>query len=375
MHTVQHRSRRRAIACAAAAACLAILAGGAVSAQADAAPSCTPGTGAQLAGKHVTQAEAETSAGLQCADLRNADLSGVDLIQADLSGVLATGANFSGVQLGQADLSAAKLGGADLRGADLTQATLTAADFSNANLAHATLIQVDAADTTWTGADLSDVNATQAHLTGATFENAKLGGSDFTQADLDNTDFSRARGLTPWSTYVLIAAGAVFLLFAGVAARRAMKRRGHTDRRQPADTTADQPSAPHSWPSALGRWITGREGDAPSVQSAGAVTQPAVPLVKPAAALGAFHPINPSGRATRGPAATLAIGLLGALLAAFGVHLFVGGAIGSFSFAYDTLATTTCSGPQCAVGVDSGTLGLIGGVFVILAGLYVVARA
>lgn len=329
------------------------------------AASCVPGSGAHLAGEHVTQSEVR---GLACADLRNADLTGVDLTQADLSGVLATGANFRGDRLGQADLSGAKLAGADLHSADLTQATLTGADFSNADLAHAKLIQVDAADTTWTGADLSDVDATQAHLTGASFAHAKLGGGDFTQADLGHTDFSGARGLTPWSLYVFIAAGAVFLLLAAFSTRRALKRRP-----RPAPPAGFE--VPEDRGHSLGRWLTGNEGEAPTVQPTTTLVKPAATQSQPSAAPGAFHPINPSGTAAHGPAVALAIGLLGSLIAAFGVHLFVGGTIGSFSFAYDTLATTTCSGPQCPVGISSGTLGLVGGVFVILAGLFVRARA
>ena len=99
------------------------------------------------------------------------------------------------------------------------------------------------------------------------------------------------------------------------------------------------------------------------------------PSAQPAMAMGAFNPINPPASSTRGFGATLVIGLLGSLIVAFGLHLFLGGMVGTFSFAFDTLATATCSGPQCSVGVGSGEFGLIVGVFVVIAGFFVRARA
>jgi len=71
----------------------------------------------------------------------------------------------------------------------------------------------------------------------------------------------------------------------------------------------------------------------------------------------------------------IVVGLLGAFLVALGLHLLVGGSIGEFSFAFDTLATKTCSAPTCSVGVNSGILGLIGGAWVMVAGFFVIARA
>jgi uncharacterized protein YjbI with pentapeptide repeats len=329
-------------------------------------PSCQPGSGAHLAGKHVKQHAITKHGGLQCADLRNADLTGVDLTQVDLSGALATGANFSNVHLGQADLTAAKLGGANLTGADLTQATLTGADFTNANLSNAQLIQADAANTTWNGADLSNADLSQATLTNASFDNAKVDGADFTQADLGGTDFNSARGLTPWSLYVLIAAGAVFLLLAGFSFRKAYKRRGRSADPKPAAESND--------PAVVDGSYVGEQYQSIWTRPAGNAVQLAKPA-QPAAASGAFHPINPPASSTRGFGATLAIGLLGSLIVAFGLHLFLGGMVGTFSFAFDTLATATCTGAQCAVGVSSGTVGLVCGVFVVLAGFFVRSRA
>jgi hypothetical protein len=304
-----------------------------------------------LAGKQVNSTMVGGSQGLRCADLRGADLTALNLTQADLSGALASNANFSGVHLGQADLSGAQLDGAKLTGADLTQATLTGADFSNADLSHANLTQVEAAGVAFDGADLSDVDATQATMNDASFTGADLDGADFTQAELSGADFDNARGLTPWSAYVLIASLAVFVLLAALSVRRALKRRGNR-----ADAPAPTPTTPVFASSAAGY-------------------NPSVPrsLQKPINA--PFRPINPPASSIRGFAASLAIGLLGSLVAAFGVHLFLGGMIGTFSFAFDTLATATCSGPQCAVGVNSGTFGLVGGVFVVIAGFFIRARA
>jgi uncharacterized protein YjbI with pentapeptide repeats len=331
-------------------------------------PSCQPGTGARLAGKHVHERALQKTNGLQCADLRNADLTGLDLTQVSLAGALATGANFSNVHLGQGDLSGAKLAGANLSGADLTQATLTGADFTGANLAHAQLIQAEADNTNWTGADLSDVDASQAELQNAIFDNAKLGGADFTQADLSGTNFNSARGLTPWSLYVGIAAGVIFLLFAGLSLRKAMGRRGRT---------AEPTPAPGEPAVVDGKYVGESYQSIWNRPPAGSTVQLAKPVAsaQPSMAMGAFNPINPPASSTRGFGATLVIGLLGSLIVAFGFHLFLGGMVGTFSFAFDTLATATCSGPQCSVGVGSGEFGLIVGVFVVIAGFFVRARA
>ena len=332
-------------------------------------PSCQPGSGAKLAGKHVHDRALQRAKGLQCADLRNADLTGLDLTQVSLAGALATGANFSNVGIGQGDLSGAKLAGANFSGADLTQATLTGADFSGANLAHAKLIQADADNTNWTGADLTGVDATQAELQNAIFDNAKLSSADFTQADIAGANFTSARGLTPWSLYVAIAAGVLFLLLAALSVRKAMRRRGH----KPAPTPGpEQPAVVD------GTYVGDNYQSIWNRPPGGSTVQSTVQVAKPAAlatASGAFNPINPPASSTRGVGASLVIGLLGSLIAAFGLHLFLGGMVGTFSFGFDTLATATCSGPQCSVGVASGEFGLIVGVFVVIAGFFVRSRA
>ncbi len=311
-----------------------------------AAPSCQPGSGPNLAGRHLDAAALGQVKSLQCADLSGDDLTGFDLTQANLTGIKAEKTSFRNARMTQADLPGADLKGADFSGADLTQATLTGADLTGANLSGATIEQIDGANVNLTDADLTDVKATQAGLTGATFDGAKLGGGDFSQAELGHATFKDVRGLTNWSQYLLIGAAVAFLLTAVVAVRRALRRRPGPD---------GAPAVPAAPPAPASPWT-----------SQGAFATMAV------AAPAAFNPINVQPKTvSRG----LVLGLLGALLVAFGLHLMVGGMLGQFSFAYDTLATTTCSAPTCSVGVDSGVLGLIGGVGVLLAGLYAMARA
>jgi uncharacterized protein YjbI with pentapeptide repeats len=357
---------------------------------------CTPGSGRQLAGKHVTPPRLERG-GLQCADLSGANLSGLDLVQDDLTSVLAPNANFSGAKLGQATLTGAVLHGANLQDADLTQATMTGADLSGANLNHATLDQVEAEGVNLSGADLSDASLIQATLNNANLATAKVSGADFTQAELSDVNFDGVRGLTDWSRYLLIGAAVIFLLLAAVSVRRAVRR--GPGRPDPSDAPMPMPmpvpvpvptpaptstSTPITPPTAVGSvWQQAqansesfwqqRSEAAPGIGSG--MSTPAVRLagLTGLAGLGGFNPIN--GPSTRGIARGLVLGLLGSLLVAFGAHLFVGGILGEASFAFDTLATAACSGPQCAVGQSSGTLGITVGIFVVLAGFAARASA
>jgi hypothetical protein len=297
--------------------------------RASAAPSCRPGSGPHLAGRHLDAAALGGLTSLACADLTGADLSGLDLTQRDLTGVRAEHASFRDARLVQADLPGADLKGADLRGADLTQATLTGADLS--------------------GADLTGVHATQAGLTGATLDGARVDGGDFSQAELGHASLKHVKGLTDWSRYLLIGAAAVFVLLGAPAVRRALRRR-------PAANAA--PAGPATPVTPVSPWTT---------PGFGTTALAAAPTLT-----SAFNPIN---RRPKTVGRGVVLGLLGAFLVALGLHLLVGGGIGEFSFAFDTLATKTCSGPTCPVGVDSGIAGLIGGAWVMVAGFYAMARA
>ncbi|HEY3905826.1 MAG TPA: pentapeptide repeat-containing protein [Streptosporangiaceae bacterium] len=171
-----------------------------------AAYNCAPGSGPNLAGKHLTSGNISAQQNLQCANLTGADLSGLSLIQVDFTGAVLKNANLSH--------------------ADLTQATLNGADLSGANLTDATMIQVTAKQAKMVGANLSGVDLSQADLTGADLSKANLSGTGFTQATLDQTTFTGATGLLPWNLYVLIFALLMFLLLLIGTLRRSFRNRG-----------------------------------------------------------------------------------------------------------------------------------------------------
>jgi hypothetical protein len=261
---------------------------------ATAASGCRPGSGRDLAGQHLTSSEVSGFApgALRCADLAGADLSGLSLAQVDLTGALLRDAN--------------------LQHADLTQATLSRADLSGANLSGATMIQVTAHGTRLVGADLAGVDFTQADLTGADLSGANLSGTSFDQATLTGANFKGATGVPPYSLYLLIAAGVIFVLLALGSVRRATR----AVRRQ------------------------ARQG-------------------------------NPLAAARR-PAGLLIRGLVGAFLIAIGFHLFAGGLIDQIvSASGPPLAQTCNAGPLCTVGVAGGFLGLFIGVPILILGIAV----
>jgi uncharacterized protein YjbI with pentapeptide repeats len=155
--------------------------------------SCTPGSGPNLAGRHLTSSDLSSySSGLQCANLTGADLSGLSLAQVDFTGAVMRDAN--------------------LQHADLSQATLDQADLSGANLSNAQMIQVSAKDAKLVGAQLGHADFTQADLTGADLAKANLSGTTFTQATLNQANFTGATGVPPYSLYLLIVAGTILVL-------------------------------------------------------------------------------------------------------------------------------------------------------------------
>jgi hypothetical protein len=167
------------------------------------ADACTPGSGPNFAGKHLTSANISAQQNMQCANLTGADLSGLSLVQVDF-----TGAEFKN---------------ANLQHADLTQATLSDADLSGANLTDATMIQVTAKEAKLVGANLSGVDLSQADLTGADLSKANLSGTDFTQATLDQATFTGATGLLPWNLFVLAFAALMFVLLLIGTLRRSFR--------------------------------------------------------------------------------------------------------------------------------------------------------
>ncbi|HXP21507.1 MAG TPA: pentapeptide repeat-containing protein [Streptosporangiaceae bacterium] len=295
---------------------------------------CQPGSGPHLADRTLTQAQIGSYApgSLHCADLAGANLSGLSLIQIDLTG--------------------ANLRNADLQHADLTQATLSGADLSGANLSHATMIQVTGRGARFAGANLSNVDLGQADLTGADLNGANLSGTSFVQADLGQATFRNATGVTPWSEYLLIASLVVFVLLAlGSLRRRGRPYGGMAARGRMAGMGG--PSAAMGGPSAaMGMNAIGSFNDMPG---------PGMPGMMGGMGINA-------GRAFAGSRFWLLRGLLGAVVIAFGFHLFIGGLLDEFVGGFGAPLQQTCSGPLCAVGVASGFIGLFGGILLIIVG-------
>jgi hypothetical protein len=117
---------------------------------------------AEVLGKHKTWLLDKE--GGECADLRDANLSGANL----------SDANLSDAYLSDANLSDAYLRGANLSDANLSDAYLRGANLSDANLSDAYL----------RGANLSDANLSDANLSGANLRGANLSGANLRGANL-----------------------------------------------------------------------------------------------------------------------------------------------------------------------------------------------
>lgn len=189
--------RRAALAAAGGLVAAVFLTAGTATAVGATTASCTPGSGPDLAGRHLTSSDLSSySSGLQCANLTGADLSGLSLAQVDFTGAVMRDAN--------------------LQGADLSQATFDQADLSGANLSNAQMIQASARHARLAGADLAHADFTQADLTGADLTRANLSGTTFSQATLDQANFAGVTGVPPYSLYLLVVAGIILtLLIAG----------------------------------------------------------------------------------------------------------------------------------------------------------------
>jgi hypothetical protein len=185
--------RRTALAIVGGLVAVVLLTAGTAAAMGATTASCTPGSGLNLAGKHLTSSDLPSdSSGLQCANLTGADLSGLSLVQVDFTGAVMRNAN--------------------LQHADLSQATLDLADLSGANLSNAQMSQVSARHAKLVGAKLANADLTQADLTGADLAKANLSGTTFTQATLDQANFAGATGVPPYHLYLLIVAGIILTL-------------------------------------------------------------------------------------------------------------------------------------------------------------------
>jgi hypothetical protein len=250
---------------------------------------------------------------------------------------------------------------------------LTGADLSGATLNHAQLGQAEAAGVNLADADLTDADLTQATLDQADLEGANVDGATFTQATLTGADVKGLHGLTDWSNYLLIGAGVIFLLLLFGPVRRALRRGPKEPQGGPISLTPPTPFAPAApgsmvMPTAAGSvWQQAQAQSASIFQRSETGLMPGMVMSPSAlAGFGAFRAIN--GQNTRGRVRGILLGVLGALCVAFGLHMFVGGILGQVVSPFDALTVTTCSGPQCAVGINSGMVGIFVGIFVAIAG-------
>ena len=114
----------------------------------------------------------------ECADLRNANLSGANLQKANLKG-----ANLSEANLDKSNLSKANLTKATLSGAKLYKADLSMANLNMANLHNAYLVKTNMAK-----ANLQEAILRRAYLTRANLNGANLRESDLSEAYMHKTD-------------------------------------------------------------------------------------------------------------------------------------------------------------------------------------------
>lgn len=254
--------------------------------------------------------------------MRKANLQHASMIQTTLVGADLSGANLSYATLTQAEAEDVKLAGANLSNAHFTQATLTGADMSGANLS---------------GADFG-----QATLTGADMSRANLSGTSFTEADLGGAKFKGATGVAPWSLYLLIASGVIFVLLMLGTVRRML--RGPIQRGMAYANAGMSALGAQGFPNIGNQGGFGNQGF-PNMGMPGGPT-----------------------RRVRPPGVVLIRGLIGALVVAIGFHLFAGGLIDQIVGSFGPPLAQLCTGPLCKVGVASGFAGLFAGVFVALAG-------
>ena len=353
---------RRLVPAAALVALLAVPIGTAAAQE----RTCTPGS------RVPAPEELRPQADLRCVDLAGADLRGMDFGQADLSGADLSGADLTNASLVQAELVGADLTGAKLDGAELNQADLSQVQAAGVDFSGLSMIQVDLVDADLSGADLSDVNASQAEARNVDLSDADISGADFTQADLSDADLSGAnasgatftqadvdgvdtdglQGRTNYANLLLYGAFGLFVLLAALSVRKAL-----------------QPERPNryagafaSMPPMFSTTVPPPPAPAPGSGSVATMAPPQPPV--------AVDPLAPQRSAV---AFKLATGLIGSAMVVLGLHLAIGGGIGTFIGMLDPLSAG-CDGPQCKVGVDAGAAGMTIGVFVTIFGFAVRQR-
>jgi uncharacterized protein YjbI with pentapeptide repeats len=376
---------------AAVAALVAVVGWGAGTAAAGGA-GCAEGSGADFQGRRVTAADVPFGTDLECANLRDADLSGLDLTQKDLTGAQAQGADF--------------------RDARLIQATLEDGDFSGANFTDADMGQVSADGADFSGADFSDADLTQATLTDTDLSNADMGGAQLIQADLDGANLDGVRGVTGYAIYVFygsLVLGALLLLS---SIRRAFKpvvpgrtgfygtgmlglygQPGYVQQQfvPPVQYAQPQYAQPqYAQPQPYDPMNPPPLGDpgpmgAPPPMGAGLGPPPPPPpmmgagLAPGGIGVGGYSApamtvptiVGPQPRRRVG--VRLVCGIIGTIVAVLGIHMFAGALLGEVGGAINPLASQ-CSGVHCKVGVDLGIPALTYAPFVAIAGFVIRSR-
>ena len=235
----------------------------------------------------------------------------------DLAGKTLTSNEISGYSngLGCADLASANLSGLDLEQLDFTNANLRGANLQNADLTQATL---------------DGANLTGADLAGATLDQASAHGTDFSHADMSSASLIQT-DLTGANLDDTSLGGANF-----------------------GQATFD------------GTTLTGATGLTPW----SLYLLIAAVLVFVVSAWRVLARARRDGSRRNGsPGPRTGVALAGCLLLAFGFHLFAGGIIDEFiGQMTGAPIAQACAGPQCAVGVSSGIVGLIVGIVVMMIG-------
>jgi hypothetical protein len=235
----------------------------------------------------------------------------------DLAGKTLTSSEISGYSngLGCADLAGANLSGLDLEQLDFTNANLRGANLQNADLTQATL---------------DGANLTGADLAGATLDQASARGTDFSHADMSSVSLIQT-DLTGANLDDTSLGGANF-----------------------GQATFD------------GTTLTGATGLTPW----SLYLLIAAVLVFVVSAWRVLARARRDGSRRNGsPGPRTGVALAGCLLLAFGFHLFAGGVIDEFiGQMTGAPIAQACTGPQCAVGVSSGIVGLIAGIVVMMIG-------
>ncbi len=210
------------------------------------------------------------------------------------------------------NLRCANLTGSTLSGLSLVQIDLTGAILKNAKLQHTDLTQATLTGANFSGADLSNATLDQATAQQVNFQGADLSGASAVQTDFTNANLDGAN-LSGTSFTQATLDGATFKGVKGVP----------------------------PW---------------------------SLYLMLGAAVIFVLLALGAVSKGLRAGPVRLVIALAGCAVAALGFHLFVGGLLSQVLGGFGAIVQQTCSGPACAVGVNSGFFGIFGGVLLVIVG-------